>query len=292
MNKVFLIFALLFLIGCSEENSSNSSKNEDVEFLYINVLSESFDKKYGIFGGDNYLGMIYLKDGSLYTKDDVIWEVCCDVLEDEIVDSGYGQIEYLPYKIKVAQFFKDTYNIVVYYGVEKGLCKYLCFYDKLGKFLNKSSKIKNKDYRIVSCPWNNEKIIIKNEIENKFHVFDKNGNEEKYVYAGKNNIEYMEWVNIENNYYFAYSTQSVGFLLLRDKEIEEKKILNIEEYVEILYPNEKNTPKINKVVAYEVNKERCKVELEVILFNSQKEIVTIILNSNTGEIITPNQITQ
>ena len=63
-------------------------------------------------------------------------------------------------------------------------------------------------------------------------------------------------------------------------------------YITKLYPNEENIPQINKVVDYEVNKERCKVELEVILFNSQKEIVTIILNSNTGDIIAPNQITQ
>ena len=102
----------------------------------------------------------------------------------------------------------------------------------------------------------------------------------------------MSWESIVDNRYFACSNNTICLISFQDKEIKIDSEINLSDYIKTLYPNEENTPQINKIVYYEVNKERCKVELEVILFNSQKEIVTIILNSNTGELITPNQITQ
>ena len=121
--------------------------------------------------------------------------------------------------------------------------------------------------------------------EDTYYVYDYKGTEKEILkYKGK--------YNIEDNRYFSCSNNAICLISFQDKEIKIDSEINLPDYITKLYPNEENTPKINKVVDYEVNKERCKVELEVILFNSQKEIVTIILNSNTGEIITPNQITQ
>ena len=289
MNKVFLIFALLFLIGCSENTNTDSKEEAGSKEVY-SIYCKSFDNKYAAsFLSDKEKIVVALLDGeNSFTIDDIIWERSLEKLDDE--DLGYGN--YKPYVLGNMNFFRNTYKIFTLYRAYK--TQYLFFYDEKGNLLKQTNKTPITNI-ITDCPWDKDCMIlgIDQIEEDTYYVYDYKGTEKEILkYKGKYNILGMSWESIEDNRYFSCSNNAICFISFQDKEIKIDSEINLPDYIKNLYPNEENTPKINEVVDYEVNKERCKVELEVILFNSQKEIVTIILNSNTGDIIAPNQITQ
>ena len=290
MNRIFLIFALLFLIGCSENTSTDLKEGEDPN-LGTEVYSahcKSFDNKYAASFLSEKIVMALINGESSFTINDIIWERSLEKLDDE--ELGYG--EHKAYTLVDLNFFRNTYNLFTLYRAAK--TQYLFFYDEKGKVLNQPNKTPITNIK-TNCPWDKDCMIlgIDQTEEDTYYVYDYKGTEKEILkYKGKYNILGMSWESIEDNRYFSCSNNAICLISFQDKEIKIDSEINLPDYITKLYPNEENTPKINKVVDYEVNKERCKVELEVILFNSQKEIVTIILNSNTGEIITPNQITQ
>lgn len=290
MNKVFLIFALLFLIGCSENTSTDLKEGEDPN-LGTEVYSahcKSFDNKYAASFLSEKIVVALINGESSFTINDIIWERSLEKLDDE--ELGYG--EHKAYTLVDLNFFRNTYNLFTLYRAAK--TQYLFFYDEKGKVLNQPNKTPITNIK-TNCPWDKDCMIlgIDQTEEDTYYVYDYKGTEKEILkYKGKYNILGMSWESIEDNRYFSCSNNAICFISFQDKEIKIDSEINLPDYIKNLYPNEENTPKINEVVDYEVNKERCKVELEVILFNSQKEIVTVILNSNTGEIITPNQITQ
>lgn len=294
MRKILsLSIFLLLLVSCS--------KNEDSEYVFTEIITIdnhfiSYDNKYGIIyrSEDNkgFIGMAHVNkdnnsDNYSYSAKDIVWEKQISELEAEKVDIGYGKIEYYPYNLTTAQFFQKTYNIVVQYEAGKyGYFKYLYFYDEKGNLLNKSSKIKGTGQWTNTCPWEESKILIKNEVDTKsfFHVFDKNGNEEIYSYTGENEVDYMSWKNINNKQYFAYSKQTICLLSLNDAEIEEINFININKLIFKLFPNEKNTPEVNNI-DLNVSSNNSIANIEIVFYSGEKKIIEIVLDNQTGKII-------
>ena len=123
MNRIFLIFALLFLIGCSENTNTDLKEEEDPN-LGMEVYSahcKSFDNKYAASFLSEKIVMALMNGESSFTINDIIWERSLEKLDDE--ELGYG--EHKAYTLVDLNFFRNTYNLFTLYRAAK--TQYLFF---------------------------------------------------------------------------------------------------------------------------------------------------------------------
>lgn len=288
---LFPLVALLLLAAC---NSNEKQVNDEIIFNALNVedYSISYDNKYG-FVGDRGLGFIGIACGQkmneytyTYKESDIIWKKQYPEFEDEKVDIGYGEIRYFPYNLKLGQFIRETYNIVVIYeaSTPESKFKQLLFYDEKGNLLNKS-KIQSKDFRLVDCPWDEDKMVIGGN-QCILHVFDKGGNEKIFSYSDKEHFQplSMQWKNIDNKDYFVYSVENIFLISLNNDEIIDKNSIDLNMYVGKLYPNEENIPKITNI-ELDVLSNTTVISLEITFYSGDKHMAQLLLDNQTGEIV-------
>lgn len=297
MKKIlFLIIVVLTVAGCGSDNKEIYVEDFNMP---MQKYGTSYDSKYitTLYNHQDKMmfGLYKNTENLIRREENKIWEKPVEIIK-ETINIGYGETVEAEYNPYVFLFFPgETYNTYAMYTDKYGHAYYY-FYNEDGAFLHKSKiTVSGISYSALRpCPWDISKAIvlvsvINTPTDNKETIieYSKNGEEKQFTIqrvSCNNYVSYLKWTKINNNHYFVPSGNYIFIFSLNNVTFTETSKINIEKYIDDLYPNENNAPKF-EIKDIEVFSDYSIVSIKVTLYSGITDIIKVKLNNETGEFI-------
>lgn len=274
MRKIlFLILTILAVVGCSKSENESVTISLD-SYSDTKHLSKDSIHEYGIYT-KNHIDLLYKRIRNGETK----WEKPFIKPNPIIIDLGYGEKLELDYHFKSVVLDTDNF---IYTLMKPSDPKYTKFY-QIGRYSINGDFIENKMIELE-----NKRIPLFIETYDK-NILLKLGasyaivNPELDVIEQKDvSLEVLKHTKfIRQNQYITYNEKQVFMI-----EIENNKKINIDlnSFVTLSYPEEKNTPRYN-ISDVKTSIDYVDILLSITLYNGEKKTIKGRFSYDSGELM-------